>query len=251
MVFTSYNPKKNKSLFISPIFCLITLIIIITEVNCSSLNTSEIDNYNNTMNRYQQVLIQYKGFSKQMEKITLNVFLRVRFKGLQRDFEDLRKEISELKASHEKKNITVSKNLEETNKLLTNFEKSLINIIKAYKRFDQTKKIILHMIKVFIIILSVIIFIALTLIGIGSYFVIKHQKKYAKLHEEVSIRIGETETDSEKNTHVEEEKKEKMDYIVKSTQEDIRSTKSSDKNQVIIEPNNPPSKDYLNGKNKK
>lgn len=250
MVFTSYKPKKNKYLFISPIFFLITLIIIITEVNCSSLNTSETDNYNITMNKYQQVLIQYKGFSKQMEKITLNVILRIRFKGLQRDFEELRKEIRELKACYEKENITITKILDEVNKLLTKFEKSLINTIKAYKRFEQTKKIILHMIKVFIIILSIIIFITLTLIGIGSYFVIKHQKKYGKLHEEVSIRIGETEADSEKNTNT-EEKKEKMDYIVKSTQEDIRSTKSSDKNQVVIEPNNPPSKDYLNGKNKK
>ena len=55
----------------------------------------------------------------------------------------------------------------------------------------------------------------------------------------------------QKKTQIPEKKKEKMDYIVKSTQEDIRSTKSSDKNQVVIEPNNPPSKDYLNGKNKK
>ena len=250
MVLNSFNPKKNKSLYLSPIFFLITLIILITELNCSSLNKSEIDNYNNTMNKYQQVLIQYKGFSKQMEKITLNVILRIRFRGLQKDFEELRKEICELKACYEKKNISISKILDEVNKLLTKFENSLINIIKAYKRFEQTKKIILHMIKVFIIILSIIIFITLTLIGIGSYFVIKHQKKYGKLHEEVSIRIGETEVDSEKNTNT-GEKKEKMDYIVKSTQEDIRSTKSSDKNQVVIEPNNPPSKDYLNGKNKK
>ena len=42
-----------------------------------------------------------------------------------------------------------------------------------------------------------------------------------------------------------------MDYIVKSTQEDVRTIVSSEKNQVVIEPNNPPSKDYLNKKNHK
>ena len=201
------------------------------------------------MNKYQQVLIQYKGFAKKMEKITLNIILRIRFKDLQRDYEKLRKEMHKLTKNYENNNKTVSENLDEVSKLLSSFEKSLISSIKAYKRFEQTKKIILDMIKVFIIVLSIIIFVSLTLIGIGSYFVIKHQK-YDKLREEVSIRNGEPETDSDKNSNV-NEKKNKMDYIVKSTQEDVRTIVSSEKNQVVIEPNNPPSKDYLNKKNHK
>ena len=176
MVFTSFNPKNNKSIFTSQIFFIIVLIIIITDVNCSSSNISEIDNYNNTMNKYQQVLIQYKGFAKKMEKITLNIILRIRFKDLQRDYEKLRKEMHKLTKNYENNNKTVSENLDEVSKLLSSFEKSLISSIIAYKRFEQTKKIILDMIKVFIIVLSIIIFVSLTLIGIGSYFVIKHQK---------------------------------------------------------------------------
>ena len=103
------------------------------------------------------------------------------------------------------------------------------------------------MVKTFIIVLSICVFIILLFIGIGSYFVIQYNKKrYMKLEEEVSVRIGQTDV-KEKNTNEEENKN---DFMAKSTQEDIQTAKNVIKDKVIIDTNNPPlSKEYLSNQN--
>ena len=49
------------------------------------------------MNRYKQMVANYNILSKKMEKITLNIFMRIRFKDLKRSFDDLKSEIDALK----------------------------------------------------------------------------------------------------------------------------------------------------------
>lgn len=239
----SYKSKKN---IISPLSIIFIFFFIITKINCSSLNSTEIEQYNKTITKYSQMATNYVVFSKKMEKITLNIFLRIRYKDLKRTFEELRTEIDNLKLKFDK-NEKISENLIKANNLTDEFEIRYINSISAYKRFEETKKMLGGMLKTFIIVLSIIIFIVLTLIGIGSYYVIKYNNKrrYIKLQEEVSIRIGQTE-DKEKN-----ETENKNEFMAKSTQEDIPSTNDNDANKVkaVVESNNSPlSKEYLSKK---
>ena len=242
-----YNIKKIIISQLSTIYSIIIILFLLDEINCSSLNSTEIEEFNKTMHKYNQMVANYNVFSKKMEKITLNIFMRIRFKDLERSFEELRKEIDNLKLNYHK-NQSISENIIIANNLTDDFEIKYIDSVNAYKRFEETKKILGGMVKTFIIVLSICVFIILLFIGIGSYFVIQYNKKkrYMKLEEEVSVRIGQTDV-KEKNTNEEENKN---DFMVKSTQEDIQTAKNVIKDKVINDTNNPPlSKEYLSNQN--
>ena len=240
-----YNIKKIIISQLSTIYSIIIILFLLGEINCSSLNSTEIEEFNKTMHKYNQMVANYNVFSKKMEKITLNIFMRIRFKDLERSFEELRKEIDNLKLNYHK-NQSISENIIKANNLTDNFEINYIDSVNAYKRFEETKKILGGMVKTFIIVLSICVFIILLFIGIGSYFVIRYNKKYTKLQEEVSIRIEQTDV-KERNTKKEENKDE---FMVKSTQEDIQSPKNAIKDKVAFETINPPlSKECLSNQN--
>lgn len=243
MVYISYKSNNN---ILSILFSSITFFLLITKSNCS-LTSTEISNYNRTMTKYIQTIINYNGLSKKMEKITLNIFMKIRFKDLQKDYEDLQSEMLKLKENY-KNSISISNNLNITDHKLKYFNTKYVNAINAYNRFEDTKAILLHMFKIFLIILFIIIFIVLILIGIGTYFVLKKQK-YMELQEEISIRQNPTDSEKDKRTSIEENNNQ-IPY--KSTQEDIRESNSVDNKQVVVESNNPPiSKDYLDKKIRK
>jgi len=250
MSFISVSQKNIEFQVFSKIIFITTLIIQMTKINCESLKIAEIDNYNKTIYRYHQAVFNFNGFSKKMEKITLNVYLKARFRELIRDYEDLKSEMLKIKTNQEK-NESISNNINNVNKSLKTFEKNYKNILNTYDKFDGIKKLILHMFKVFIIVLSIIIFLSLIAIGIGSFFVIKYQKKYHQLHEEQSIRVGQSEDiDKIKNTSGDEKEVKKAIYSMKSTQDEIKSTKVYENNNpVYIEPHNPVSKEELTNKN--
>ena len=240
-----YISKKNIKSQFSLIYHIIFFFFLITEIKCSSLNSTEIEQYNKTMYRYKQMVSNYNVFSKKMEKITLNIFMRIRFKDLKRSFDDLNSEIDTLKLKYHK-NESISENIIIANNLTDNFETKYINSLNAYKRFEDTKKMLGGMIKTFIIVLSIFVFIILIFIGVGSYFVIKYNnKKYHQLKEEVSIRIGQSD-EKEKSKSSEERKNE---FMGKSTEEDIQGRNDIDKNKVQLQSHNPLSKEYLSQNN--
>ena len=182
-----------------------------------------------------------------MEKITLNIFMRIRFKDLKRSFDDLKSEIDALKLKYHKKE-SISENIIIANNLTDDFEIKYINSVNAYKRFEETKNMLGGMLKTFIIVLSIFIFIVLLFIGIGSYFVIQYNKKkrYFKLNEEVSIRIGQSDEKVKDKSNQDN----KNDFMGKSTEEDIQGRNDINKNQVQLQSHNSPlSKEYLSQNN--
>ena len=242
-----YISNKNIISQFSLVYSLIGLFFFINKINCSSLNSTEIEQFNKTMNRYKQMVANYNILSKKMEKITLNIFMRIRFKDLKRSFDDLKSEIDALKLKYHKKE-SISENIIIANNLTDDFEIKYINSVNAYKRFEETKNMLGGMLKTFIIVLSIFIFIVLLFIGIGSYFVIQYNKKkrYFKLNEEVSIRIGQSdEKVKDKNNQ-----DNKNDFMGKSTEEDIQGRNDINKNQVQLQSHNSPlSKEYLSQNN--
>jgi len=242
-----YISNKNIISQFSLVYSLIGLFFFINKINCSSLNSTEIEQFNKTMNRYKQMVANYNILSKKMEKITLNIFMRIRFKDLKRSFDDLKSEIDALKLKYHKKE-SISENIIIANNLTDDFEIKYINSVNAYKRFEETKNMLGGMLKTFIIVLSIFIFIVLLFIGIGSYFVIQYNKKkrYFKLNEEVSIRIGQSDEKVKDKSNQDN----KNDFMGKSTEEDIQGRNDINKNQVQLQSNNSPlSKEYLSQNN--
>ena len=242
-----YISNKNIISQFSLVYSLIGLFFFINKINCSSLNSTEIEQFNKTMNRYKQMVANYNILSKKMEKITLNIFMRIRFKDLKRSFDDLKSEIDALKLKYHKKE-SISENIIIANNLTDDFEIKYINSVNAYKRFEETKSMLGGMLKTFIIVLSIFIFIVLLFIGIGSYFVIQYNKKrrYFKLNEEVSIRIGQSDEKVKDKSNQDN----KNDFMGKSTEEDIQGRNDINKNQVQLQSHNSPlSKEYLSQNN--
>ena len=242
-----YISNKNIISQFSLVYSLIGLFFFINKINCSSLNSTEIEQFNKTMNRYKQMVANYNILSKKMEKITLNIFMRIRFKDLKRSFDDLKSEIDALKLKYHKKE-SISENIIIANNLTDDFEIKYINSVNAYKRFEETKNMLGGMLKTFIIVLSIFIFIILLFIGIGSYFVIQYNKKkrYFKLNEEVSIRIGQSDEKVKDKSNQDN----KNDFMGKSTEEDIQGRNDINKNQVQLQSHNSPlSKEYLSQNN--
>ena len=242
-----YISNKNIISQFSLVYSLIGLFFFINKINCSSLNSTEIEQFNKTMNRYKQMVANYNILSKKMEKITLNIFMRIRFKDLKRSFDDLKSEIDALKLKYHKKE-SISENIIIANNLTDDFEIKYINSVNAYKRFEETKNMLGGMLKTFIIVLSIFIFIVLLFIGIGSYFVIQYNKKkrYFKLNEEVSIRIGQSDEKVKDKSNQDN----KNDFMGKSTEEDIQGRNDFNKNQVQLQSHNSPlSKEYLSQNN--
>ena len=242
-----YISNKNIISQFSLVYSLIGLFFFINKINCSSLNSTEIEQFNKTMNRYKQMVANYNILSKKMEKITLNIFMRIRFKDLKRSFDDLKREIDALKLKYHKKE-SISENIIIANNLTDDFEIKYINSVNAYKRFEETKSMLGGMLKTFIIVLSIFIFIVLVFIGIGSYFVIQYNKKkrYFKLNEEVSIRIGQSDEKVKDKSNQDN----KNDFMGKSTEEDIQGRNDINKNQVQLQSHNSPlSKEYLSQNN--
>ena len=242
-----YISNKNIISQFSLVYSLIGLFFFINKINCSSLNSTEIEQFNKTMNRFKQMVANYNILSKKMEKITLNIFMRIRFKDLKRSFDDLKSEIDALKLKYHKKE-SISENIIIANNLTDDFEIKYINSVNAYKRFEETKNMLGGMLKTFIIVLSIFIFIVLLFIGIGSYFVIQYNKKkrYFKLNEEVSIRIGQSDEKVKDKSNQDN----KNDFMGKSTEEDIQGRNDINKNQVQLQSHNSPlSKEYLSQNN--
>ena len=242
-----YISNKNIISQFSLVYSLIGLFFFINKINCSSLNSTEIEQFNKTMNRYKQMVANYNILSKKMEKITLNIFMRIRFIDLKRSFDDLKSEIDALKLKYHKKE-SISENIIIANNLTDDFEIKYINSVNAYKRFEETKNMLGGMLKTFIIVLSIFIFIVLLFIGIGSYFVIQYNKKkrYFKLNEEVSIRIGQSVEKVKDKSNQDN----KNDFMGKSTEEDIQGRNDINKNQVQLQSHNSPlSKEYLSQNN--
>ena len=132
-----YNIKKIIISQLSTIYSIIIILFLLDEINCSSLNSTEIEEFNKTMHKYNQMVANYNVFSKKMEKITLNIFMRIRFKDLERSFEELKREIDNLKLNYHK-NQSISENIIIANNLTDDFEIKYIDSVNAYKRFEET-----------------------------------------------------------------------------------------------------------------
>ena len=169
---------------------LLILIPCIKSQNISK-NINQISNFNQTLKEYNKSKLLLNDIIKKTEKITLNFFLLSRINELNR----LHKKIEEQlflgiqeeinKENYDKEKI--SEKIKDLNKQIHDFEKKYNKTNKMFYKSEGVKQIIINYIKVFFIVLIILSIIVIFLICIGSFFILKHQRKYYKLKEEVSF----------------------------------------------------------------
>ncbi len=181
--------------------------------------------FNETLTNYNQTLLYFDDLSKKMETITMNIILKLKFKGLKRDKISIEQEISKIKENMDKKDNDNQKIREEINSVdqdIKYFNYKYNKINQLYNKYENFKEAFSNFIKVFFIVLFIIVVIALSLIGIISLFVIKKQRKYYKLQEEVTISEGREEnTNNKVDEKIKKKNKSKEGFIQSSTDRKI------------------------------
>ncbi len=135
--------------------------------------------FNETLTNYNQTLLYFDDLSKKMETITMNIILKLKFKGLKRDKISIEQEISKIKENMDKKDNDNQKIREEINSVdqdIKYFNYKYNKINQLYNKYENFKEAFSNFIKVFFIVLFIIVVIALSLIGIISLFVIKNKE---------------------------------------------------------------------------
>lgn len=194
---------QNKNLLYQSPIILIVLSFLISYIYSQEIqkNITKIEMFNETLTKYNQSLLYFDDMSKKMEKITMNIVLKLKFKGLIRDKKSLEQDISKIKEKIDKKdndNQTIIEDINSINQDIKYFNHKYNKINQLYNQYENVKESFSNFIKVFFIVLFIIVVIALSLIGIISFFVVKNQRKYYKLQEEVTISEGREENTNDK-----------------------------------------------------
>ena len=194
---------QNKNLLYQSPIILIVLSFLISNIYSQEIqkNITKIEMFNETLTKYNQSLLYFDDMSKKMEKITMNIVLKLKFKGLIRDKKSLEQDISKIKEKIDKKdndNQTIIEGINSVNQDIKYFNHKYNKINQLYNQYENVKESFSNFIKVFFIVLFIIVVIALSLIGIISFFVVKNQRKYYKLQEEVTISEGREENTNDK-----------------------------------------------------
>ena len=190
MVLSPINNLNNRHFMLQSIIIILTYLIVIIQSQEVQQKNIGVEMLNKTLTNYNRTLTLFSDVEKKMVKITLNIALRIRYRAMKRNKINIDKKVLKIKEEFDKKENNNQKIITDINSVdndMKNFEKKYKVFIELYNECERTKNYFSEFLKVFFIILLILVIIVLSLIGIVSLFVIKKQKKYYKLQEEVAI----------------------------------------------------------------
>ena len=134
--------------------------------------------------KYNETNYKFEQISPKLKQITTNIILKAYFSELQQINRTIYKKIFDSSNQN-------TKNLDED---LENFEKKVAKIEKLYYKYERTKEILskFFMTLFMIIMIGFSIFVVVTIII--TFIVIKKQKKYYQLQEEITIEQKDIDT---------------------------------------------------------
>ena len=174
------------------------LFFIYIQINCDLIQNNK---HNETFSEYYTIFNKEidKKFSIVTKKINTtqyNVILKMKYYEIKKKYEAMSKTISLLGKLISENNWN-KENENKFDKEIGNFENNSreFNLLyngfnKSFFRFQNTYKEIKKFLKTFFIILFIVIFIVLVSTIIISYFVIRRQRKYYQLKEEVIFNVS-------------------------------------------------------------
>ena len=183
--------------------------------------------YNITEEKYQDI-------SEKMKDVKYNILIKIRYNNLKKKKNKVDNKMTEIKEKIGKNNYDKNAIIQEIKELkiaIMKFDAKCDKTIHVYYQNDDLKKIIIHMIKVFFNTLFVIIIIALVIIGVVSYFVIKRQRQYQRLEEEVT-HIEEIDESKNHNNEIVQIKNEINTERIDIMEENKDNLESTDRKEI-------------------
>lgn len=199
--YNNYKKDKKNFSFLSYILILAFLIQHIKSSENTSLDISEFEMFNQSMNKFNDTKLYFDDITKKMKHINFNIVLRIKYNELKRYYQNIEAQIGEIQKELNETNYEREKIIKNINLLDDNmdiFEKKYNMTRNSYFQFEKAKDYLSHFFKVFFICLFVSVLIIMAIIAIVSFFVVKNQRKYYKLQEEYSVNTDQKELN--KNT---------------------------------------------------
>ena len=197
-----YKKDKKNFSFLSYVLILIFLIQYINSSGNKSLDLSELEMFNQSINKYNDTKLYFDDITKKMKNINFNIILRIKYNELKRYYQNIETQIGEIQNELKETNYErekVKKNINLLDDNMDIFEKKYNITKKSYFEFEKVKDFIKHFLKIFFICLLVSVLIIMVIIAIVSYFVVKNQRRYYKLQEEYSVNSDEKELNKKTN----------------------------------------------------
>ena len=242
-MYNLYILKKNKKyFFIQTQLILLFVSFFISNIQSQKVETNPNEKFNNTLYNYNNTKLYLDDFKKKMKDITLNIFLRVRFRELKRIHKNIELKILEIQEQLSKENYDNKQIIDKINLLdedIKKFEKKYNKANKVYYEFEKVKSGFSEFFKLFFIILFICVVIVFCIIGIASYYVMKNQRKYYKLKEEVSFNTYQREMNKVINNNNNRIKDKDILHTDKTTEE------SQSRNAVVNSTGEPNSHDEM------
>lgn len=164
------------------------IIFIISQINSQrSLQSEEKELLNNCISSFNKTESRFSEISQKMKNIKYNIFLKIRYKNLERMHSKIQISITEIREKLDSTNYDKNKIIEQLKMLDGNIEKYERKCDSAndlYYQAENIKAIVYNLIKAFFMTLLIIIIVVMIIIGIVSFFIIRRQKKYHTLEEE-------------------------------------------------------------------
>ena len=145
--------------------------------------------YKESVEKFEKINILYTNITEQMSDIKYNLLLIFRYKFLVSKHETIIAKIDKIKASLVFKNKSeemILKDIHNLNEYINSYNKSCHKIMSLYESFENLKKTILNLIKIFFLTLAILILIVLIISGIILFSYFKKRRNYNILKEEIT-----------------------------------------------------------------
>ena len=184
-----YSNKCNKKCSII-LISIILFLFSFSPIKSQKIGlSSEKDLFNETLINFNKTNIKLGYIKDKMSKVKYNIILLIKNKALVRTHDSINSEVNKIKTKLDENKYDKNKIMEEIHKLnstITKFDSKCNEMMRYVMKFEETKKILINMLKIFFIILLIIIIVVLSITGIVSFLVIRSQRRYHILHEEHS-----------------------------------------------------------------
>ena len=173
---------------------LFIILLLFSKINSQeNQSLEEKQLLNNSLILFNKAEVNYKIISAKMETVKFNIFLKVRYKNLQRRYNNIRasiEKINNILVSNDYDISDVKERLYDLKKDIEKFDKKCNKTFDVFSKSEKIKSMIINLIKVFFLTIVIIIIVVFAIIAIISYFIMKRQKKYQTLQEEVTNISG-------------------------------------------------------------
>lgn len=178
---------------------LITSIIFISFphkiISQNTHNNSYELKLNKCINEYNITSIKLAELTLKLKKITLNFILKIFFTQLKTINQKIKLDITRMKEYiNENKYDNIISEIDKCDVNFERFEEKYNKTIKVYNKFENTKNSIGKFFKIFFLTIFIVVMIFAVFVIIITFIIIKRQKKYYILKEEVTLEDGKEVT---------------------------------------------------------